>query len=147
MSPVSARLTVVTLGARDLQALSDFYAALGWQPAIELDDFRAFGLRGAVLALFPIKLLAQEAGAKPAPPQPGTLSHSLAINVDDIDEVDSTLDAVRAAGGRITAEPTTKDWGGRSGYFADPEGNYWEVAWVPSGNQMAKLLERAAGHP
>jgi uncharacterized protein len=145
LSSVPARLTVVTLGTRDLQTLSDFYTALGWQPDIELDDFRAFGLRGAVVALFPIEQLAAEAGLEPAPPQPGAISRSLAINVDEIEEVDSTLDAARAAGGRITAEPTTMDWGGRSGYFADPEENHWEVAWVPPDTKMAKLLARAVG--
>lgn len=143
MSAALARLSVVTLGARDLQALGDFYETLGWSAHIELDDFRAFGLRGAVLALFPIEQLAAEAGAEPAPPQPSAISHSLAINVDEIDQVDTTLEAARAAGARITAEPTTMEWGGRSGYFTDPEGNYWEVAWVPPDTKMAKLLAGA----
>ena len=45
--------------------------------------------------------------------------------------VDEAMAAVRAAGGTVLAEPTDREWGGRSAYFADPEGNVWEVAWAP----------------
>jgi uncharacterized glyoxalase superfamily protein PhnB len=45
--------------------------------------------------------------------------------------VDEALKTVRGAGGRVLAEPVEREWGGRSGYFADPEGNVWELAWMP----------------
>ena len=58
---VPARLTVVTLGARDLGRLRSFYCALGWKVAIEAEDFCAFQLRGALLALFPPRRRTREA--------------------------------------------------------------------------------------
>lgn len=45
--------------------------------------------------------------------------------------VEDAIEAARVAGGRVLAEPTEREWGGMSGYFADPEGNVWEIAWVP----------------
>jgi uncharacterized protein len=68
---VPARLTVVTLGARDLARLRSFYSALGWEVAIEADDFCAFQLRGALLALFPREKLAADGQARAAAPAPG----------------------------------------------------------------------------
>lgn len=47
------------------------------------------------------------------------------------DMTDAAIEAAREAGGRVPAEPVARGWGGRSGYFADPEGNAWEVAWAP----------------
>ena len=142
---VPARITVVTLGARDHPRLREFYAGLGWEAAIELEGFAAFRTHGAVLALFDGTELAGESG-RPAPePGQGGRGFSLAINVDRAEEVDATIDAARAAGATITGKPVQQEWGGRSGYFTDPEDNAWEVAWVPPGNQMAALLRHAAG--
>ena len=45
--------------------------------------------------------------------------------------VDTAIEVVREAGGRVLAEPAAREWGGRSGYFSDPEDNVWEVAWLP----------------
>ena len=56
---------------------------------------------------------------------------ALAINVEAREEVDAAVEAASAAGARLLAAPTDRDWGGRSAYFADPEGNAWEIAWVP----------------
>jgi uncharacterized protein len=53
------------------------------------------------------------------------------VNVETRDAVDAAFDDARAAGGTVLAEPVDREWGGRSGYFADPEGNVWEVAWLP----------------
>lgn len=142
---VPARITVVTLGARDHARLRDFYVGLGWEAAIDMEGFAAFRTHGAVLALFAAAALAGESG-RPAPePGQGGRGFSLAINVDRAEEVDATIDAARAAGATITAEPVQHEWGGRSGYFTDPEDNAWEVAWVPPGNRMAALLRQATG--
>jgi uncharacterized protein len=142
---VPARITVVTLGARSLDSLRDFYKRLGWQTAAELEDFAAFRLRGAVLALYPLGELAKDANAEPAACGDGLRGFTLAINVDRKEEVHETLAAAMEAGGQIVKEPVDADWGGRSGYFTDPEGNYWEVAWLPPDSRVRAAIEAASG--
>ena len=62
------------------------------------------------------------------------------------DDVDALIDRVRAAGGRVTKDPIAAEYfEGRSAYFADPEGNYWEVAWAPGDNPIVAAAKRAAG--
>jgi len=125
------RLSVVTVGAHDVAALRAFYERLGWKSGSPPGDFAAFPLGGAVFTLYDARALAREAGAD-APPAPGGFRGiSLAVDVDAIEDVDTAIDAAVAAGGTLLAAPETRDWGGRSGYFADPEGNVWEVAWLP----------------
>lgn len=141
---IPARVTVITLGARDLPALRSFYTGLGWELAIEGDDFAAFATRGAVLTLFPVASLAEDAHSAEAPPNQG-VGLSIAINVDERDEVNTTIEGLRAAGARILKEPEDALWGGRSAYWSDPEGNVWEVAWVPPDNAMAIAVRAASG--
>jgi uncharacterized protein len=130
---VPARLSVVTLGVGDFATMRAFYRGLGWETRSTSDDFAAFPLGGAVLALYPVAALAGEAALPPTPlPQPFR-GFSLAITVETEEAVDAAVEAVRRAGGRVLAEPVGRDWGGRSGYFADPEGNVWEVAYLPGG--------------
>ena len=142
---IPARLTVVTLGARDPEALRRFYEGLGWPTAVEAEDFVAFETRGAVLALFPLDQLAADGNTSLAPRGPGLRGFALAINVETPEQVDETIAAVRDAGGRVTKEPVRAEWGGRSAYFADPEETYWEVAWVPPDSRMAAAIQRAGG--
>jgi hypothetical protein len=128
-----ARLNVVTIGAHDVGRLERFYSALGWpaSPA-STGTWRAFDLGGAKLALFPREELAEDAcvavGSARERVQPYA-GVTFAVNVESPDLVDSAIESVRSAGGRILKEPTTPPWGGRSAYFADPEGNVWEVYW------------------
>jgi uncharacterized glyoxalase superfamily protein PhnB len=61
----------------------------------------------------------------------GFARFSLAHNVHQPEEVDALLAAVAAAGARIVKPAARADWGGRTGYFADPDGFLWEVAWNP----------------
>ncbi|MGD0083491.1 MAG: VOC family protein [Acidimicrobiales bacterium] len=129
---IPARLSLVTLSATDLPRLRDFYQAMGWRPANSSDEFASFVLGGAVLALYPRELLQSEAAPDLAPPAPGSWSGvTLALNVDHVDEVDEVFDAAIRAGARAVAEPRDREWGGRSGYIADPEQNRWEIAWAP----------------
>ena len=141
-----AILSVITLGARDLATLRDFYKALGWRAEIDLEDFCAFETRGAVLSLFPVEKLAAEASAEPAPAEE-RLDLALAINVDSRVEVDETIQAAREAGARITTEPTKPEqFDGWHGHFADPEDNYWEVVWLGDGeSKMDAMIKRARG--
>jgi uncharacterized protein len=125
------RLTFVTIGTRDHARMRDFYMGLGWPVAVDIEgDITSFLLGGVVLALWPLELLAAEAAPGVAPPS-GWSGVTLGCNCDSKAEVDRAFAAAIAAGATVIAEPVDKDWGGRSGYFADPEGNRWEVAWAP----------------
>jgi predicted lactoylglutathione lyase len=142
---VPARASVITVGAHDFAALRDFYRALGWPLAEDLEDYAAFALRGAEFAVFPRPKLAHDAQAEPAGPERG-LRFTISMIVDRPEQVDVTIDAVRKAGGRITKEPVDGQFFvGRSAYFADPEDNYWEVAWAPDDNAVVAATRRGAG--
>jgi catechol 2,3-dioxygenase-like lactoylglutathione lyase family enzyme len=130
--PVPGRINLVTLGVRDVAGQRRFYEALGWKTRSDGDDFAAFPLGGAVLALYSLELLAGEANL-PVPKGEGFKGFTLAINVERIEQVDEAIGGAVGAGAKLLAEPVTREWGGRSGYFADPEGNVWEVAWLPNG--------------
>jgi uncharacterized protein len=128
---IPARVNVVTLGARDLGQLREFYAALGWEPAIESDDFCAFRLGGLFLGLFPWDKLADDGGTTAAPPAPGMRGFSLGINVERPEEVDAAIAAAEQAGAVVTKPPgDPKEFPGRNAYFHDPEENYWEVVYL-----------------
>jgi len=144
---VPARLTVATLGARDVPELAAFYKRLGWPVVFESGEFVCFELRGALLAVFGRDALAADAGTGPtATAKPGSGGFALAINTDERDDVDAVVGLVREAGGRITKEPVDAElFVGRSAYFADPEGNAWEVVWLSPDNPVALAVRRAAG--
>jgi uncharacterized protein len=128
---VPARLNVVTFGVRDLPAVRSFYEALGWESHSAGDEFVRFDIGGAVLALYPIDALAEEADMPPPKDTERFAGFTCAVVVQSEEMVDAAIEQVREAGGRILAEPVAREWGGRSAYFADPEGNTWEVAWLP----------------
>jgi hypothetical protein len=130
---IPQRLTVVTLGTRNLPQLRAFYHALGWHENDGSDDgFTTFTLGGARLALYPIALLGAEAApGEPVPEQGPWNGVTLALNVARHDEVDQVFGAATEAGATAVASPTERAWGGYSAYIADPEGNRWEIAWAP----------------
>ncbi|MCX5064521.1 VOC family protein [Micromonospora lupini] len=131
MSAIPSRLSVVTLGVRDVGLLRSFYRTLGWPELPTSDDeWSAFLLGGVLLALFPLPELAAEAAPGVPEPTGGWSGVTLACNVDSRAEVDTAFAAAVAAGATVVAEPTDRPWGGRSGYIADPEGNRWEIAWA-----------------
>jgi catechol 2,3-dioxygenase-like lactoylglutathione lyase family enzyme len=127
-----ARLSIVTLGVADLDRAIAFYEALGWQrksASIE-GSIAWFGTADSTIGLFPWDELAHDANLPPEPHAPfGGIT--LAINVEGPDAVAAGLDAAVAAGGTILKPATVADWGGTSGYFADPDGHPWEVAHNP----------------
>lgn len=130
--PAPGRLNVVTLGVRDVERERSFYEALGWRTRSSADNFAAFPLGGAVLALYSLEALAAEANV-PVREAEGFKGFTCAICVEAREQVEEALARVGEAGGRILAEPVDREWGGRSAYFADLEGNVWEVAWLPNG--------------
>jgi catechol 2,3-dioxygenase-like lactoylglutathione lyase family enzyme len=132
MTQLPARLSIVTLGARDMAVLRPFYRALGWPELASSDDsWAGFLLGGVLLALFPIADLTAEAAPGSADPA-GWSGITLACTVDSRDEVDTAYETAVAAGATPVAEATDRPWGGRSAFVADPEGNRWEITWGPS---------------
>lgn len=135
----------VTLGVRDFDAQRNFYRRLGWPQAFDSDDFAAFELRGAVLALFPVDKLAADSRAQPELGG-GGIRFNIIISVESPEEVDELADRARRAGGTLTKEPVDAEFFvGRDAYFSDPEGNYWEIAWAPADNPVVAASRRAAG--
>jgi catechol 2,3-dioxygenase-like lactoylglutathione lyase family enzyme len=131
MSTVPARLSIVTLGVADLPRAVAFYEALGWERASSSSDEIAwYRTADSWLGLFPRDELAADA-ALPAEPVAPFGGMTLAICVESEADVAPTLDAAVAARGRLLKPPTRADWGGLSGYFADPDGHPWEVAHNP----------------
>ncbi len=129
-----ARISLVTLGVRDLRSMSEFYGRLGWRKSsVSNESVSFFDTGGAILGLYGRAALAKDARVDAGPPRTGHAfpSVAFAINVDEKEQVDAALAEARTAGARITKPAEDAFWGGRSGYFADPEGNLWEVAWNP----------------
>jgi uncharacterized protein len=131
MAEIPARLSIVTLGARDMGVLRSFYRGLGWAELPNGDEtWTGFLLGGVLLALFPMGDLTAEA-ALGSPEPTGWSGVSLACAVDTRDEVERCFAAAVAAGATPVAGPSDRPWGGRSAFIADPEGNRWEIVWGP----------------
>jgi predicted lactoylglutathione lyase len=134
----------ITLGVQDLIRERDFYRELGWPIIFEADDFIVFELRGTLLALFPLDKLAVDSRAEPDPGRGGIRS-AVIISMETADGVDQLAQRVTRAGGTLTKPPTDAEFFvGRDAYFADPEHNYWEIAYAPSDNPVAVAARRAA---
>ncbi len=123
------RLSVVTLGVRDVGRARVFYEALGWRPHSTDENMACYNLIGMAIALYPRDELAEDAQVPPE--GEGFSGVTLAYCVRTKEEVAPVLDAAREAGGRIVKPAQDASWGGYSGYFADPDGHLWEVAWNP----------------
>lgn len=127
---IPARLNVVVLGVRDLQTMRTFYQSFGWRPRPRNGEFARFDLAGATLMLFPLDKLAEVVGLPPS--DAGMFSGTVNALVAETDGAAEEILAVAAdAGGRVLAEVNDRQWGSRTGYFADPESNVWEIAVVP----------------
>jgi catechol 2,3-dioxygenase-like lactoylglutathione lyase family enzyme len=128
---VEARISLITLGVGDLARARSFYHdGLGWPiSSASTGDVIFLRTGGIVLALFPRELLALHAGL--AAPGSGFGGIALAHNVPERDGVDRTLGEAISAGATLLKAGQDTDWGGRSGYFADPDGYPWEIAWNP----------------
>jgi predicted lactoylglutathione lyase len=136
---------IITLGVRDFGAEREFYRGLGWPQVFDSEEFAVFELRGALLALFPVDKLATDSRTAPAESRDG-IRFSIIITVDSPEQVDELADRVRAAGGRFTKDPVDAEFfEGRDAYFADPEGNYWEIAWASAQSPVVQAARRAAG--
>jgi uncharacterized protein len=130
------RVSLITLGVTDLNRSRNFYERLGWRRSMaKTEGIVFFQTGGMALALYPRQDLAKDAAM--APEGQGFNGISLAYNTRTRTEVDSVLKEAQAVGGRIVKPAQEAFWGGYSGYFADPDGFLWEVAWNPE-FQIAK---------
>jgi uncharacterized protein len=125
------RLSIVTLGVQDLDRAVAFYEAMGLTRNEKIAQGVAFfQMGGVILALWPRAELAKDAGVEDS--RPGFSGVALAYNTRSDAEVDEVLATAERAGGRIVKAAQRAFWGGWYGYFADPEGNLWEVAHNPA---------------
>jgi len=132
------RISMLTLGVDDLDRAVRFYRdGLGLKTegivgqefehgAVAFFDLQA----GLKLAVFPRGDLARDAGIAPSAPSP--TEFSLGHNVASTEEVDAVMAEAQAAGATILKPAQKTFWGGYAGYFQDPDGHMWEVAWNPA---------------
>ncbi|HEY6566132.1 MAG TPA: VOC family protein [Actinomycetota bacterium] len=129
--PIPARLSIVTLGVDDVARSVAFYDALGWPRCdSSTEEIAWFRLAGSYLGVFAHGSLAADAQL-PAEPRAPFGGITMAINVETEQGVLDGLDAAVAAGGSLLKAAERADWGGLSGYFADPDAHPWEIAWNP----------------
>jgi catechol 2,3-dioxygenase-like lactoylglutathione lyase family enzyme len=126
---VEQRVSLITLGVRDLARARAFYEALGWTTGAAPGDEVVFFRAGCmVVALWDRERLAEDSGAQDSG---GWGGMTLAHNVRSPAEVDAVTEEARAAGADIVREPAEAFWGGYSAAFTDPDGHPWEVAHNP----------------
>jgi uncharacterized protein len=133
------RISLVTLGVKDLdQAVAFYRDGLGWPTEgvvgreFEYGAVAFFDLQGGLkLALWPRTSLAHDSGLPDAGANNPT-AFGLAHNVSSKAEVDRAFARAVQAGAKPVVRPVDKDWGGYAGYFQDPDGHLWEVAWNPA---------------
>jgi catechol 2,3-dioxygenase-like lactoylglutathione lyase family enzyme len=124
------RVSLITLGVADLARSRAFYEALGFRASSASQGVIVFFQAGAqALAIFPRTELAHDVGVDAA--GDGFRGVTLVHNVSTKGQVAAVLEEARAAGAQIVKPAQDVFWGGHSGYFADPDGHLWEVAWNP----------------
>jgi uncharacterized protein len=123
------RLSLITLGVRDLARAKAFYEALGWKTRARPEDDVAFFQCGCmIVALWGREQLAEDSGVEDGG---GWGGMTLAYNARSPEEVDTVIEEARAAGAQIPRAGAPTFWGGYSGMFVDPDGHPWEVAHNP----------------
>lgn len=124
------RISLITLGVQDLKLMTEFYEkGLGFPKIESPPEITFFDLNGTWLSLYGVEALAKDAGV--APERSGFPGFALAHNVSSEGEVDQLLNEAVRAGATLVKPGQKVFWGGYSGYFKDPEGNFWEVAHNP----------------
>jgi uncharacterized protein len=129
---VAARISIVTLGVDDLSRSKSFYEALGWELAGAVgDEICWFKTADSYLGLFGREDLAKDAALR-SEPRADFGGITLAICLESEAAVDAAFVEAVAAGARILKPAERAEWGGYSGYVADPDGHPWEIAYNPS---------------
>ena len=119
------RISLITLGVTDPARSRAFYEAMGWTASFQNDEIVFFQLNGVVLGLF----RRESFDADMMRDNDGSGRVALAYNVREREEVDPLLEQAVNAGGRLLKAAHQAPWGGYSGYFGDPDGHAWEIAW------------------
>jgi len=129
------RISIICLGVKDMAQSIRFYRdGLGFATDEKEDSPKVvfFNTTGTKFELYPLKLLAEDINEKNPPHiATGFAGITLAYNVKSEDEVHEIMELAKRAGAVIAKEPQRVFWGGYSGYFTDPNGYYWEVAYNP----------------
>lgn len=124
------RINIITLGVNDLEKSIRFYEyGLGLPRMPSEENIAFFQLAGTWLALYPWNALAEDAEVSAT--GEGFRGVTLAHNMASKSEVDEVMAEAEKAGAIITKPAQDVFWGGYSGYFSDPDGHLWEVAWNP----------------
>lgn len=124
------RISLVTLGVADVARARKFYEALGLAASSASQERIAFfQLNGMALAVFPRAALAEDAHLTDS--APGFSGIALAYNCRSEAEVDAVIAHAIGCGGSLRKAAQKVFWGGYSGYFSDPDGHLWEVAFNP----------------
>ncbi|GAB3849965.1 VOC family protein [Micromonospora andamanensis] len=123
------RLSLITLGVADLARSRDFYRQLGWQGQ-EVERTVFFQAGGLAVVLWARQSLAKDAGVEDRGAV-GFAGVALAHNVRERAEVDQLMAAAAQAGAVVTQPARDTSYGGYAGYFTDPDGHLWEIAWNP----------------
>jgi catechol 2,3-dioxygenase-like lactoylglutathione lyase family enzyme len=124
------RISMITLGVRDMEASVKFYRdGLGFPQMESSPNVAFFTLNGSWLGLYNRDSLADDATVSPQ--GSGFAGFTLAHNVTSETEVDQTMEFAVSAGAKLVKPPQKVFWGGYSGYFQDPDGYLWEVAYNP----------------
>jgi uncharacterized protein len=124
------RISIVTLGVVNLERSREFYGRLGWRhSSASSEDIVFFQAGGMALALYPREELAKDSNV--AWDGQGFAGLTIAYNARNREEVDEVITEAKAAGAKVLKPAQEAFWGGYSGYFSDPDGFPWEVAWNP----------------
>ena len=127
---VEPRISIITLGVSSLEKSYEFYTALGFPTSKRPEDgIVFFKTVGVCLALYPLNDLAKDVSPDFDSNRSGFSGITLAHNTKSKAEVDAILELATRAGGKIEKPAQDVFWGGYSGYFSDPDGNLWEVAY------------------
>jgi catechol 2,3-dioxygenase-like lactoylglutathione lyase family enzyme len=130
---IPARISIVTLGVHDLERSERFYQSLGWERVSSsmAGEIAWFRTADSYLGLFGFESLAEDANVA-ATASGGFGGVTLAICLESEEAVSAAMDDAVAAGATLLKSPERAEWGGFSGYFADPDGHPWELAFNPN---------------
>lgn len=137
------RINIITLGVKDINKSLNFYRdGLGFETSVkeESPGIVFFNNKGTKLALYPLDELSKDIQENEQLKSKGFSGITFAFNANSIEEVDKVIMQAEKAGGKIVKSPEHVFWGGYSGYFSDPDGYHWEVAyadiWEFDNNEM-----------
>jgi uncharacterized protein len=126
---VKQSVSLITLGVGDYARAKAFYEAIGWSPAMDVEDTLFFRANGVVVVLWNRDKLAADMGIRDEGARWSGVA--LAHNVASDEEVDRVVEEARANGAEVSREPAPTFYGGYAGCFRDPDGHAWEVAHNP----------------